>query len=95
MLVPLADHVIVKPLRETQTASGLVIPDTIKDAKTDRGEVIAVGPGRILENGSRSTMSVTAGDQILFSKYAADEIQIDGEDFLVLTESDIKAIVTK
>lgn len=92
-LQPLADHVIVRSHRETQTASGLVIPDTIKDAKTDRGEVIAVGPGRMLEDGSRSPMNVKENDQVVFSKYAADEIQIEGEDFLVLSETDIKAII--
>lgn len=92
-LQPVSDHVIVRPHRETTTKSGLVIPDTAKESKTDRGEVIAVGPGRILENGSRSAMSVTTGDQVLFSKYAADEVEIDGEEFIVISEADIKAII--
>lgn len=92
-LIPLSDHLIVRPHRETETASGLVIPDTVKDSKTDRGEVIAVGPGRILEDGTRSKMSVTPQDQVLFSKYAADEIEIDGEQLLVISESDVKATI--
>jgi chaperonin GroES len=92
-LSPLADQMIVRPHRETQTKGGLVIPDTVKDSKTDRGEVIAVGPGRMLENGSRSPMSVAVKDQVLFSKYAADEIEVDGEEFVVISESDVKAII--
>jgi chaperonin GroES len=92
-LSPLSDHVIVKPNRESTTPSGLVIPDTVKDAKTDRGEVIAVGPGRVLEDGSRAPMSVAVNDQVLFSKYAADEVEVDGEEFVVISESDVKAII--
>ena len=93
-LTPVGDHVIVRPLTEEKTASGIVIPDTAKDKKADRGEVIAVGPGKLLEDGKRAAMEVKKGDQVLFSKYAPDEIEVDGEEYLVISMSDIKAIIS-
>lgn len=93
-LTPLADYVLLKPIRETHTASGIVIPDTVKDRKSDRGEVIAVGPGKIQEDGTRSVMDVKAGDRILFSKYAADEIEVDGEELLIIQSHDCKATIS-
>lgn len=93
-LNPLGDYVLLKPIRETHTASGIVIPDTIKDRKSDRGEVLAVGPGKLQENGTRSVMDVKPGDVVLFSKYAADEIEIDGEERLVIQAHDIKGTIT-
>lgn len=92
-LTPVSDHIILRAKRETTTASGIVIPDTAKDTKSDRGEVIAVGPGRLQDDGTRAPMEVKPGDQILFSKYAADEIEVNGEDLLVISMSDVKAII--
>jgi chaperonin GroES len=94
MLNPLGDYVLLKPIREKTTASGLVIPDTVKDRKSDRGEVIAVGPGKILEDGSRSVIDVKVGDIALFSKYAADEIEVDGEELLIIQAHDCKATIS-
>jgi len=92
-LTPVSDHIILRAKREMTTASGIVIPDTAKDSKSDRGEVVAVGPGRVQDDGKRSPMEVKVGDQVLFSKYAADEIEVNGEDLLVISMSDVKAIL--
>lgn len=92
-LRPLSDHVIVRPIRSTSTPSGIVIPDTAQDAKTDRGEVIAVGPGRLLENGTRAPMDVSVGDRVLFAKYAADTVSVGDDDLLILAQSDIQSVI--
>lgn len=93
-LKPLADHVIVKPAKEEEvTKSGIVLPDTAKSEKPEQGEVLAVGPGKLLENGTRAPMTVTVGDKIVFKKYSPDEVKIDGEEYLVVSESDIIAVV--
>jgi chaperonin GroES len=89
---PLGDRVVVKPeAAEEQTASGLYIPDTAKE-KPQRGTIISVGPGRV-ENGTKIDMSVTAGNTILYGKYAGTEITMDGEDYLIMRESDILGII--
>lgn len=94
MLKPLNDHVIVKPLtKDEKTASGIILPDTINKEKPEKGEVVAVGEGKLLENGTRAAMSVKAGDKIIFTKYSPNEIKVDGEEYLVLSESDILAIM--
>src|SRR3989338_5392474 len=91
---PLGDRVIVKPLgQEEVTASGIVLPDTIDKEKPEQGEVIAVGPGKRLESGEIAPMSVKVGDKVVFRKYSPDEIEIDGEDVLVISESDIVGIL--
>lgn len=94
-LKPLGDRVVIKPLAaEEKTASGIVLPDTAKE-KPQEGEVIAVGNGRLLENGQRVAIDVKAGDRIIYSKYAGTEFKIDGEEHLILNERDILAIVEK
>lgn len=91
---PLHNTVIVKAVSEdTTTASGIVLPDTADKDRPEKGEVIAVGPGRLLDNGQRAEMSVKAGDTVLFKKYSPDEIKVEGEDYLVLTETDIVATI--
>jgi chaperonin GroES len=93
-LKPLGDRVIVKPLsREEVTKSGIVLPDTVKE-KPQEGSVLAVGPGRILDNGQRVDMDIKEGDRILFAKYAGTEFKREDEDLLILSERDILAIVT-
>ena len=90
---PLNDRVLVKRLEsEEKTAGGLYIPDTAKE-KPSKGEVVAVGPGKIAENGSRVAMAVKKGDEVLFNKYAGTEIKLDGVDHLVMREEDILAII--
>jgi chaperonin GroES len=94
MLKPLNDHLIVKPLsREEKTESGIIIPDTVSKEKPERGEIIAVGPGKLNDNGTRTNMSVKVGDKVIFTKYAPSEIKDAGETYLVLSESDVLAII--
>ena len=90
-LVPLADRIVITPLKQEEvTASGLVIPDTVKE-KPQQGEVVAVGPGRLDDNGKRVPMDVSAGDRILYAKYTGTEIKLDNEDYIVLNDKDILA----
>ncbi len=92
-LQPLGDRVVVKAIsRETVTRSGIVLPDTAKE-KPQEGEVLAVGPGKVLDNGKRATLEVSVGQKILFARYAGTEVKIDGEEYLILRESDIMGIV--
>ena len=92
-IVPLNDRVVVRPAEsEETTASGLVIPDTAKE-KPQKGEVLAVGEGRLNDEGTRIPMPVGVGDQILYAKYGGTEITWDGEDLLILTERDILAVI--
>ena len=92
-LRPLGDRVVIKAIsRETVTKSGIVLPDTAKE-KPQVGEVLAVGPGKVLDNGKRVTLEVSVGQKILFAKYAGSEVKIDGEEYLILRESDIMGIV--
>lgn len=91
-IVPLNDHIVVKAIeKEQMTASGIVIPDTASKEKPQEGEVVAVGPGRMKEDGTRAAMDVVVGDKVLFKKYAPDEFEISGEKVLVLTQSDVLA----
>ena len=90
---PLGDRVVVKPLgRETVTKSGIVLPDTAKE-KPQEGEILAVGPGKVLDNGKRIALEVQVGQRVLFAKYAGTEVKMDNEEYLILRESDIMGIV--
>jgi chaperonin GroES len=92
-LRPLGDRVVVKAIsRETVTKSGIVLPDTAKE-KPQEGEILAVGPGKVLDNGKHVTLEVQVGQKILFAKYAGTEVKMDGEEYLILRESDIMGIV--
>ena len=92
-LRPLHDRVIIKRLEaETKSAGGIVIPDTATE-KAIKGEVIAVGTGKILEDGKVRPMGVKAGDKVLFGKYSGTEVKVDGEELLVMREEDLMAII--
>jgi len=92
---PLQDRVIVKRLEEEQkTAGGIIIPDTAKE-KPQQGEVLAVGPGKVLESGTKLEMTVKVGDRVLFGKYAGSEVKIEGEEVLIMREDDILGIIEK
>jgi len=92
-LRPLGDRVVVKAIsRESVTKSGIVLPDTAKE-KPQEGEILAVGPGKVLDNGKHVTLEVSVGQKILFAKYAGTEVKMDGEEYLILRESDIMGIV--
>ncbi|MFZ7804863.1 co-chaperone GroES [Bacillus thuringiensis] len=93
MLKPLGDRVVIELVQaEEKTASGIVLPDTAKE-KPQEGKVVAVGTGRVLENGERVALEVAAGDRIIFSKYAGTEVKYEGTDYLILRESDILAVI--
>ena len=93
-LKPLHDNVVIKGISEDEvTKAGIVLPDTADKEKPEQGEVIAVGPGKLLENGQRAQMSVAVGNKVLFKKYSPDEIKIDGEEYLVISEGDIIAVL--
>jgi chaperonin GroES len=92
-LRPLGDRVVVRPTPgEEMTKSGIVIPDTAKE-KPQEGSILAVGPGRVLEDGKREQIDVRAGDKILYAKYAGTEFKLDGEDLLIISHKDILAVV--
>jgi len=92
-LRPLGDRVVIKPTpREEMTKSGIVLPDTAKE-KPQEGEILAVGPGKTLDDGSRETMDVSVGQKVLYAKYAGTEFKVDGEELLIISQKDILAIV--
>ncbi len=92
-LRPVSDHLVVKPITEEKLASGIIIPDTAGKERPERGEVVAVGPGRWLENGVRSPMDVKPGDTVVFKKYAPDEVKINDEKILVIRMEDVMAVI--
>jgi len=92
-LKPLGDRVVVRAIEEEQlTAGGIVLPDTAKE-KPQQGEVMAVGTGKLLDNGERVPLEVKDGDRVIFAKYGGTEVKVKGEEYLILRESDILAIV--
>ena len=92
---PLADRVVVKPLdgQDKKTASGIIIPDTVNKEKPEQGTVVAVGDGRMTDEGKHISMGIKVGDAVLFSKYGPDEVTVDGEEYYILSESNILAII--
>jgi chaperonin GroES len=94
-LKPLDDRIVVEPVEaEEKTAGGIVLPDTAKE-KPQRGKVLAVGPGKLLDNGQRGEISVAVGDEVIYGKYAGSDIELDGRDIKILRESDVLAKVVK
>jgi len=90
---PLADKVLVQRVEaKAKTAGGIVLPDTAKE-KPQRGKVISVGAGKLLDDGSRGKIQIKRGDMVLFTSYAGTEIKIDGKEYLIMDESDIMAII--
>jgi chaperonin GroES len=92
-LKPLGDRVIVKAIeQEERTAGGIVLPDTAKE-KPQQGEVIAVGSGKLLDNGERVSLEVKSGDRVIFAKYGGTEVKVEGQEYIILRDTDILAIV--
>lgn len=90
---PLADRVIILPLEaEQKTAGGIIIPDAAKE-KPQKGEVVAVGPGKVADNGSKIELTLKKGDTVLYGKYSGTEVAIDGKDYLIMKESDVLAVI--
>lgn len=93
-LRPLEDHIIIEALDEEEThTSGLIIPDTVSKEKPQKGKVIAVGPGKLDSDGKRMPMDINVGDKVLFTKYGPTEVKIEGQELLVLNQSDVLAII--
>ena len=94
MIKPLNDRVVVKVLEEEErTSGGIVLPDTAKE-KPQKGEVIAVGPGAVRDDGGRTPPEIKVGDKVLFAKYAGTEVKVEGEEVLILRETDVLAVVS-
>ncbi|HON11891.1 MAG: co-chaperone GroES [Fibrobacter sp.] len=90
---PLEDRVLLKPMEaEQKTAGGIIIPDNAKE-KPQKGEIVAVGPGKMNDKGQRIEMTLKKGDKVLYGKYSGTEITVDGEDYLILRESDVLAVI--
>lgn len=91
---PLGDRVLVKPLHEDEaTHAGIILPDTVSKEKAEKGEVIAVGPGKMTDDGKVLPLAVKVGQKVLFKKYSPDEIKVGKEELLIISESDILAII--
>ena len=94
-LRPLDDHVVVKPLESAdKTAGGIILPETAKE-KSTKGEVIAVGLGRLLRSGKRLAMEVKVGDKVIYGQYGGTDVKLDGTEYKILSETDIMAIIGK
>ncbi len=94
MLKPLADHIIVEAVvKEEKTSSGIYLPDTAAKEKPQTGKVIAVGKGKVLENGTRVEPEVKVGEVVVFAKYSGTEVKVDEKDYLILSERDILAVL--
>ncbi len=93
-ITPLGDRVLVKPVgKESKTESGIIIPDTVSQEKPDQGKVIAVGDGRVNDDGKIIPLRVKKGDKIIFSKYGPDEVTVDGEEYYIISEASILAVI--
>ena len=94
-LAPLDDRVVIKQSEaEEKSVGGIILPDAAKE-KPQRGKIIAVGPGKILDNGKRGEMNVKKGDEVLYAKYTGNEIEIDGDKYVILHEGDILGVIEK
>lgn len=93
MIKPLSDHILVEPLREEKKKGGIILPDTIEKERSEKGKIIAVGPGKKDKDGKRLLMDVKKGDVVLFTKYSPSEIKVNGKEYLVIREDDILAIL--
>lgn len=92
-LKPLNDKIIISPLKEDEvTRTGIVLPQTVEE-KPEKGEVVAIGPGKLLDSGQRALVSVKVGDKVIFKKYSPDEIKVDQKEYLIISEDDILAVI--
>lgn len=93
MLKPLSDHIVVESLREEKKKGGIILPDTIEKERSEKGKVVAVGPGKRDNEGKRVPLDVKKGDIVLFTKYSPNEIKVDGKEYLIIREDDVLAIL--
>ncbi|MFA5130114.1 MAG: co-chaperone GroES [Patescibacteria group bacterium] len=93
-LRPMGDRIIVQAAsKEEKTLSGIILPDMADKERPEQGNVVAIGPGRVLDNGTRAPMNVKVGDKVVFKKYSPDEVKVDDTDYLVISESDVLAVI--
>lgn len=90
---PLGDRVLIEPLREEKKKGGIILPDTLEKERPEKGKIVAVGPGKVDDNGKRVPMNVKKGDIVLFTKYGPSEIKVDEKEYLIAREEDILAII--
>lgn len=93
MLKPLSDHLILEPLKEEKKKGGIILPDTVNKERSEKGKVIAVGPGKLDKDGRRVPLELKKGQIVLFKKYSPDEIKIDDKEYLIVREEDILAVI--
>lgn len=93
-IVPTGDNIVVEPVTEETSASGIIIPDTASKEKPMKGKVIAAGPGKLMDSGQRREMEIKEGDVVLFSKYGPTEVKVEGQEVLILSASDVYAKLT-
>ncbi len=94
MIKPIHDNLLIKTAAESDvTASGIVLPSTVDKERPEQGEVVAVGDGKILDNGQKANMTVKVGDTVMFKKYSPDEVKVDGQEYLIISESDVLAVL--
>lgn len=93
MLKPLSDHILVEPIKEEKKKSGIILPDTVEKERSEKGKVIAVGPGKRGQDGKRMPLDIKKGDVVLFTKYSPNEIKVDGKEYLVIREDDVLAVL--
>jgi chaperonin GroES len=93
MIKPLSNHVVIEHLKEEKSKSGIILPDTVQKERPEKGRVVAVGAGKLDDNGKRLAMEVKKGDIVIFTKYGPTEIKIDGKEYLIAREEDILAII--
>ncbi len=93
MIKPISDHVVLEPLREEKKKGGIILPETVEKDKSEKGKVIAVGPGKVGKDGKRIPMEVKKGDTVLFSKYGPHEVKLDGKEYLIARQDDILAVL--
>lgn len=94
MLKPLSDHILVEPVREEKKKGGIILPDTVEKERSEKGKVVAVGPGKKDESGKRMPLDIKKGDVVLFTKYSPNEVKVDGKEYLVIKEDDVLAIIS-
>jgi len=93
MLKPLSDHVVIEPMKEEKRQGGIILPDTVEKEKSEKGKVIAVGPGKMGEDGKRMPMELKKGNVVVFTKYGPNEVKVGGKEYLIAREEDILAIL--
>lgn len=93
MLKPLSDHVVIEPLKEEKKKGNIILPDTVEKEKSEKGKVVAVGPGKIDSSGKKIPMEVKKGDTVVFTKYGPHDVKVEGKEYLIVRQEDILAII--